>query len=257
MDCLTADEVSGQRLQSYLYEICVSARLTIVLLSKAYSNIWGGQMVSDVSLSRHREGSFRGLLFASLDGSRVPVYAEHSPDARHGGHELDEELWFYDLRGKQPADLTKVGLRSLSGFPASGYEYDVAFSFAGEDREYVETVAKNLKARGLDVFYDDFEKVNLWGKDLYQHLHDVYTAKARFCVLFVSASYAEKVWPRHELRAVQERALRVVGAEYMLLARFDETDLPGISRNDAYVELGECSPRQLADLIDQKVRLAD
>ena len=36
-------------------------------------------------------------------------------------------------------------------------KYDVALSFAGEDREYVEAVAQGLKNAGISVFYDRFE----------------------------------------------------------------------------------------------------
>lgn len=45
------------------------------------------------------------------------------------------------------------------------YKYDIALSFAGEDREYVEKVATLLKENGIKVFYDKFEQVDLWGKD--------------------------------------------------------------------------------------------
>ena len=53
------------------------------------------------------------------------------------------------------------------------YQYDVALSFAGEDREYVEDVATFLKGFGVKVFYDKFEQADLWAKDLYKHLNDL------------------------------------------------------------------------------------
>jgi hypothetical protein len=74
----------------------------------------------------------------------------------------------------------------------SGYEYDVCFSFAGEQRTYVEKVAELLRARGVSVFYDRFERASLWGKDLYEYLTDIYRERARFCVIFVSSDYASK-----------------------------------------------------------------
>ncbi len=40
----------------------------------------------------------------------------------------------------------------------SGPSYQVALSFAGEQRWYVEEVAKGLKACGVSVFYDRFER---------------------------------------------------------------------------------------------------
>ena len=59
------------------------------------------------------------------------------------------------------------------------YKYDVALSFAGEDREYVEDVALQLKGYGVRVFYDKFEEDKLWGKNLYDYLSDVYTQKCQ------------------------------------------------------------------------------
>ena len=40
-------------------------------------------------------------------------------------------------------------------------DFDVALSFAGEDRTYVERVANELKRMGLKVFYDKHEAVTL------------------------------------------------------------------------------------------------
>lgn len=53
-------------------------------------------------------------------------------------------------------------------------EYNIALSFAGEDRKYVEKIAYGLKERGVKVFYDKFKTSELWGKDLYQYLNDIY-----------------------------------------------------------------------------------
>lgn len=85
------------------------------------------------------------------------------------------------------------------------YEYDVALSFAGEDRQIAESLATGLTERGVTVFYDRNETRVLWGRDLYQHLADVYTRKAAFCVVLISRHYAQKNWARHELRQAQSK----------------------------------------------------
>ena len=72
------------------------------------------------------------------------------------------------------------------------FEYDVGLSFAGEQREFVEAVAKKLRSSGIKIFYDDFEKVEMWGKDLYLYLANVYTEKCRFCVIFASKELQTK-----------------------------------------------------------------
>src|SRR5215813_13480167 len=103
--------------------------------------------------------------------------------------------------------------------------YDVALSFAGEDRLYVEKVAFALRNEGVKIFYDDYEKVTLWGRDLYAHLDWVYRGASRYCVVFISRHYAEKVWTNHERASAQARAL-IENQEYVLPARFDDTEVP-------------------------------
>lgn len=43
--------------------------------------------------------------------------------------------------------------------------FDVCLSFAGEQRSYVELVARGLKERGFAVFYDADKQADLWGQE--------------------------------------------------------------------------------------------
>lgn len=132
------------------------------------------------------------------------------------------------------------------------YRYDVVLSFAGEDRRYVERVAKKLTVRGIRVFYDRHQQVELWGKDLYVHLSDVYRKTARYCVMFVSEHYVRKMWTNHERRSAQERALHE-NRDYILPVRFDETKVPGLLETIGYLDLKGIEPSELARNIAQKV----
>ena len=134
----------------------------------------------------------------------------------------------------------------------SDCEYDVALSFAGEDREYVEKVASELRARDIHVFYDKYEKIELWGKDLYTHLANVYQNTARYCVIFVSRHYSEKLWTTHERRNAQARAFRE-NEEYLLPARFDDTEVPGLPETIGHIDLRGVSPVEFAEMIETKV----
>jgi len=131
-------------------------------------------------------------------------------------------------------------------------EYDVALSFAGENRDYVEQVAQQLVALGVEVFYDRFEQVNLWGKDLAEHLGHVYSRDAHFVVIFASRSYAAKAWPNHEKQFALSRHLRGdVGR--ILPVRLDDTEVPGIPPTIGYLDARVLTPVKLAELIRQKV----
>jgi hypothetical protein len=133
-------------------------------------------------------------------------------------------------------------------------KFDIALSFAGEDRNYVEQVAKKLKELGVEVFYDEYEQSNLWGKDLYQHLNDVYKNSCQYCIIFISAHYAKKLWTKHELHSAQARAFKE-NKEYILPARFDDTELPGINETVGYIDCLNTSPEDLAILASKKINL--
>lgn len=131
--------------------------------------------------------------------------------------------------------------------------YDFALSFAGEDRPYVEEVAQLLKNRGVRVFYDVYEEASLWGKDLYVHLRDVYENQARFTIMFISNHYATKLWTNHERQSAQARAFEE-NREYILPARFDDSEVSGILRTVGYIDLRSKSPNELCDLAIQKLQ---
>lgn len=130
--------------------------------------------------------------------------------------------------------------------------YDVTLSFAGEDRTHADAVARGCVNRGIRVFYDDYEKATLWGKDLYQHLSDVYANRARFCVVFVSRHYASKLWTNHELRAAQSRAF-TERREYILPVRLDDTQLPGLTGTTGYVEWARHTADEVVGMLAVKL----
>lgn len=136
------------------------------------------------------------------------------------------------------------------------YDYDVALSFAGEDREYVERVAEILHSYDVKVFYDRYEQTDLWGKDLYTHLDKVYRKRSRYCIIFVSAAYKDKVWTNHERSSAQARALESA-SEYILPARFDQTELPGLRPTVGYVDIGNVSAEDFANLVLDKIGRKD
>jgi len=132
------------------------------------------------------------------------------------------------------------------------FEYDVALSFANEDREIVERFASLLKSKGIEVFYDQYETAELWGRDLVDHFVNLYGRKARYCVLFVSRYYPLKKWTNAERNAARERSLRDAN-EYILPLRLDDTDVPGITEATGYRDLRQHSLESIADWLEQKL----
>jgi len=136
---------------------------------------------------------------------------------------------------------------------SDNYDYDVAISFAGEEREIASKLADILRSEGIKIFYDEFEDVQMWGKDLYDYLADIYENRAIYCVMLISKSYEKKRWTNHERRNAQARAFNE-NREYILPIRLNDVKIPGIPDTIGYIDLRKTSVQEIADLIVQKVR---
>jgi hypothetical protein len=133
-----------------------------------------------------------------------------------------------------------------------GQQWDVALSFAGAQRAYVKRVAEALKAREVRCFYDEDEQVRLWGTHLAEELPRIYAQESAAVVVFISADYAGRDWTRLERRAAFSRAVVEAGV-YVLPARFDDSELPGLLDDVVTVDLRRYTPEQFADLVAEKV----
>lgn len=145
------------------------------------------------------------------------------------------------------------GHERVEGYKNDQYfEYEVALSFAGENRDYVQEVANVLRQKRVRLFYDNFNSTELWGKDLYTHLDEVYRKRSKYCVLFLSEKYEEKVWTNHERQSIQARAFEE-NKEYLLPVKLDNTEIPGIRPTTGYVNGAKLTPKQVAEMIYRKV----
>jgi hypothetical protein len=134
----------------------------------------------------------------------------------------------------------------------NNFPYEVALSYAGEDHDYAEALANELHKRGVKVFYDKYEKATLWGKNLYDHLSDLYQNKAQYCVMILSKHYAAKLWTNLERQAAQARAFSE-HEEYILPVRLDDTVIPGILPTVAYLKWPPEDAESIADTIMAKL----
>jgi hypothetical protein len=132
------------------------------------------------------------------------------------------------------------------------YDYDVAFSFAGEDRRIAESLAGRLRQQNVSVFYDRDKQAEMWGKNLQEYLTEVYLKQARFCIMFISQAYAEKMWTRQERRSAMARAMQQKH-EYILPIRLDQTELEGLLPSVHYINLADSSEDEIVSLILEKL----
>jgi hypothetical protein len=130
--------------------------------------------------------------------------------------------------------------------------FDVALSFAGEQREFVREIAAELHAAGVRYFFDEERVVDLWGRNLIDELDAIYRSQARFVVMFVSQEYATKVWTNHERQSAQSRSLQQ-SDPYILPVRFDDADLPGMPPTIFYLDARTMSATKISEVIVEKV----
>lgn len=145
-------------------------------------------------------------------------------------------------------------IRSQVNIRRVGYEFDVAVSFAGPDRVVVERLVEELKARGLEVFYDFDQQAALWGKDLKKELAHVYSQDAQFMIVCLSEDYPERDWPAFELEIGKDAASKRT-EDYLLPLVVGEKRPPivGLPDTIGHISLYDHSIEDVAELAQQKV----
>ena len=132
------------------------------------------------------------------------------------------------------------------------FEYDVALSFARQERPAAEELARLLTGRNIKVFLDEYTGAEPWGRDVLDHLVNLYARKARYCVLFLSQHYPLEKWTEAERASAQQRALRDAG-EHILPLRLDESGIPVMAGGQ---DSDPPSMERLAHLLEEKVTKA-
>jgi hypothetical protein len=136
------------------------------------------------------------------------------------------------------------------------YEFDIAISYAGEDRTYVHEVAQRLRDASVRVFYAEFSLAQTWGSDLVTFFDDVFRRRAKFAMLFVSTSYVSKPWTRHERRSAQARSL-YEDETYILPVRLDDAELPGLLPTIGYLDARKLSIDELVGLTLERLGVSN
>lgn len=132
--------------------------------------------------------------------------------------------------------------------------YDLAVSFAGEQRDYVANTVAACKARGLKVFYDKDKNNDWWGGNFIREQRSVYSSQTRFFVPFISTEYLAKPIPMDEFSAAMMTAVKQ-GDGYVLPVLMDDVRVPTdlLHPHIHYLRASEYTPEELANQLAQKV----
>jgi TIR domain len=89
-------------------------------------------------------------------------------------------------------------------------KFQVAFSFAGEQRDLVRSIAVAVEERlgRSKVFLDEWYEAYIAGADADTLLQDIYLERCEVAVVCISERYGNKPWTRAEHAAVRDRVNR-------------------------------------------------
>lgn len=140
----------------------------------------------------------------------------------------------------------------------SKHIFDVSFSFPGEIREYVESVAVEVE-RILGphtYFYDNNYKAQLARPSLDTFLQDIYSRRSRLIVVFLCEKYQEKQWCGIEFRSIRPILTQTENSKIMFI-RLDDGQVDGVFNIDGYIDGRNHTPQELANFIRERVSLLE
>ncbi len=132
-------------------------------------------------------------------------------------------------------------------------KYDVALSFAVEDRLHAKQLAQLIKLGGHQVFYNESEIPHAWGKNIYNELSSVCQDRAHYSVIFLSEHYARKWLPDHERESARARAFVEKNREHILTIRLDDTEIPGFLMTVGYLDSRSMTIEQIYQVLEQQL----
>lgn len=147
-----------------------------------------------------------------------------------------------------------VGARK--GVNLNSHVFDVALSFPGEVRPYVEQVAAALESLvGPDrYFYDNNYVAQLARPSLDTFLQQIYRDRSKLIVVFVGKDYEQKEWCGIEFRAIRQ-VINERAGDRVMYVRMDDGVVAGVLNLDGYVDARQYSPGQIAGFIQERISL--
>jgi TIR domain len=147
----------------------------------------------------------------------------------------------------------------MSPFPTGSRRFDIALSFPGEHRGFVEDVASHLSAAfGRErVLYDKYYEAEFARPNLDIYLPQLYRTESELVVLFLCPEYAAKRWCNLEWRFIRDMLASIDEARIMFLRHGYDGDLTehGILRADGMIDFSVKSAAEIAQLIEQRFHL--
>ncbi len=134
--------------------------------------------------------------------------------------------------------------------------FRIAFSFAGEKRDFVTQVAAILARRFGEqaILYDKYHEAEFARYDLGIYLPKLYRDQSDLIVAVLCPEYDRKVWTGWEWMAIYAQLTKDEGSQIML-CRFEHAHVDGLFDAAAFVELDDKTPDQAATRILERLAI--
>ena len=134
--------------------------------------------------------------------------------------------------------------------------FRVAFSFAGEKRDFVRQVADILARRFGEsaILYDKFHEAEFAQPNLAFDLPDLYRKESDLIVAVFCPDYGRKEWCGLEWRAIFG-LIKEGQTKTIMLTRFGHVEGKGLHGLAGFIELDRKTPAQAAKLIIERLKL--
>ncbi len=134
--------------------------------------------------------------------------------------------------------------------------FRIAFSFAGEKRDFVAEVANILAKRfGEDaILYDKFHEAEFARARLGRYLPKLYYEESELIVVVICSHYAQKEWTGLEWDAIFD-LLKQRREQEVLLGRFDQATVDGLYSDAGFIDFDQKTPAQTSTVILERLAL--
>jgi hypothetical protein len=155
---------------------------------------------------------------------------------------------------------TPVATRAQMRVPVNinTHQFDVAVSFPGDYREFVESVVRATGAiLGQDTCFYDFDyQAQLARPGIDVLLQDLYSTRAKLIVVFLGSAYQAGRWPAIEWTAIRT-IINAREQEKVMFVRMDDGAVAGVQAHDGYIDARRFNADQIAAMIAQRVILQE
>jgi len=155
---------------------------------------------------------------------------------------------------KKGIELPRWARRTGKSVDITNHEFDVALSFPGEIRDYVEPIAANLEILigSHSCFYDRNYTAQLARPSLDTLLQDIYRNRSKLVVVFLCEKYQEKQWCGIEFRAIKDIIMERKN-EKIMFVKMDDGKVDGVFKTDGYIDGRKFSPSDMASFIQERL----